>query len=43
MNMTEITLTISVSGRVGANSAPLLEVELNASLDGVTDLSLVPC
>ena len=40
MIMTESNLTISVAGRVDANSAPLLEAELNASLDGVTDLTL---
>ena len=33
-------LTLFVEGRIDANTAPQLEAELNASLDGVTDLTL---
>jgi anti-sigma B factor antagonist len=35
----EGALTIAVSGRLDANTAPQLEEELNTSLDGVTDLT----
>ena len=33
-------LTLNVEGRIDANTAPQLESELNASLDGVTNLTL---
>ncbi len=32
-------LTLMISGRMDANTAPLLEAELNASLDGVANLT----
>ena len=35
----EGALTITIAGRLDANTAPLLEEELNASLDGVADLT----
>lgn len=35
----EGALTIAVEGRLDANTSPLLEEELNASLDGVSDLT----
>lgn len=38
--LNETALTLKVSGRIDANTSPLLENELNASLDGVTDLTL---
>ena len=38
-NVTGNRLTISVDGRMDANTAPLLEAELNASLDGVSSLT----
>lgn len=33
-------LTIALEGRLDTSTAPELEAELNASLDGVTDLTL---
>ena len=33
-------LTLNVEGRIDANTAPQLEQELNASLDGMTNLTL---
>jgi anti-sigma B factor antagonist len=38
--LNETALTLKISGRIDANTSPLLENELNASLDGVTDLAL---
>jgi len=39
-SLNETALTLKLSGRIDANTSPLLENELNASLDGVTDLTL---
>jgi len=33
-------LTLAIAGRIDANTAPQLEKELSASLDGVTSLTL---
>ena len=37
---TEGALTFAIDGRLDANSAPVLEEELNGSLDGVAELTL---
>lgn len=33
-------LTLTIAGRLDANTAPLLEAEMSGSLDGVADLTL---
>jgi len=38
-SLNENALTLMISGRMDANTAPLLEAELNTSLDGVASLT----
>lgn len=39
-NLTELALTVKVSGGLDTTTAPELEAELNASLSGIKDLVL---